>query len=311
MIKPYIFLMLCISLCLWMGFSACAPMKTNQNELPVEEPIPGHPALDIQKKYMVENPQQNLIIPYHVNLMALDMLRAPTVANLRMVKRYMEWYLDHLNYPDLYGITGSIYDYQVFADGSELSLNEMDSVDSYAASFIMLVDKYSDVANDISFPQLYHQKLEDIIYLIPYLLQPDGLTVALPNTTGKYLMDNCEALAGVAAFVRLAQRCGWDSLEYYKKLHINLLVAIETLFYNPNQRNYYWLIDGKNVPVSSWHVFYPDAYAQLFPIVFGVIPDPAKRIALWNRFNDYHVERIADIPVEQRIIYEWTKEVIE
>lgn len=282
----------------------------NNSELPPEELPTGHPALEILGKYMPHNPQLNLVIPYHVNLMALDLLRTPSTNNLSLVKKYMDWYLSHLNYPDLYGTTGSIYDYEVLADGREVSLASMDSVDSYAATFIMLVEKYSAVANDSLFPEQNRQKLEDIVYLIPYLQQADGLTIALPNTTGKYLMDNCEALAGIDAFVTLGERLGWESRDYYKKLHATLLHAIESLFYNPSLGNYYWLIDGNNIPISSWNIFYPDSYAQLFPILFGIITDKNRKIAIWNQFHQSHQNILEALPVEQRIIYEWTKEVI-
>jgi hypothetical protein len=49
----------------------------------------------------------------------------------------------------------------------------------------------------------------------------------------------------------------------------------------------------------------------LFPVLFGVIRDPKLGISLWNLFHVYHNKDLDKISVEQKIIYEWTKDKME
>jgi hypothetical protein len=290
--------------------SACATTGVEPgNTGPGPEPE-GHPALLILSQYQDTGGNVTLVVPYFVSLMGIDLLKKNPAANMALIKAYIQWYLDHLNYPDKYGLTGSMYDWRVYADGREESLNSMDSVDSYAALFIMLVDKYIEQGGDRSLIQANRQRFEDVIYLVPYLQQDDDLTIALPGTTGRYLMDNCEALAGVTAFVNLSNRMGWNLASYYSGIREKLLTAIQTHLYDNERENYYWLKDRDTKTASQWETFYPDALAQLFPILYGVLQSQTGRDRLWNLFHQYHAAILPDIPTEQRIIYQWTEEVM-
>jgi hypothetical protein len=304
--KPFTSTMLFISLL----FVSCASRMADQ-DIGNGNTFTGHPALEILKQYHSEvgNNRVTVVIPYIVNLMALDLLKEQT--HLEVVKAYIDWYLDHLNYPDKYGATGSIYDYRVYADGREESLESADSLDSYAATFIMLINRYYDLSEDRQLMESNRKKIEDIIYLIPYLQDHDGLTVALPGTTGKYLMDNCEALGGVSAFVELAGKLGWSLQSFYRERKTVIRDAILAHFYNGNTGNFYWLIDGPVKTPSSWSLFYPDSYAQLFPILYGVVQNQNRKNALWEPFHQDHQDILTGIPVEQRIVYLWTKEVMD
>ncbi|MCP5051739.1 MAG: hypothetical protein GY940_31525, partial [bacterium] len=218
---------------------SCAPLREQGNIVTEYPPPPdGHPAIVILAEYRDTNKPDNRVVPYFVSLMALDLLKRSPSDYLGYIKPYLNWYLDHLNYPDKYGLTGSIYDYRIYDDGREEPLEDMDSVDSYAALFIMLVNRYFDLTGDWQFIESNRQKLEDIAYLMPYLQRDDGLTVALPETTVKYLMDNCEVLEGVSAFVALTSKRGWDIQSYYREVQSDLIQAIGNLFYNPQLQNY-------------------------------------------------------------------------
>lgn len=285
----------------------CAGIPNSTN---IDDDVPSvHPALDIVKLYRTVTQSKTVIVPYFVNLMAIDLLKQHS--HYETVKLYIEWYLSHLNYPDKYGLTGSIYDYTVDPNGNEVSLETYDSVDSYAGTFIMLVERYYNLTWSRTFIQNNRQKLEDIAYLIPYLRSNDGLTIAIPGTTAKYLMDNCEALGGVSAFAQLAANMGWETQSYYRTQEDIIRDAVMTHFRDRANGNFYWFIDGDIHKVSQWEIFYPDAYAQLFPILFGVIIDPRLRNDLWDTFNAYHKNNYNNFDVEQKIIYKWTEEIME
>jgi hypothetical protein len=55
--------------------------------------------------------QSQTINPYIVNIIALK--EVDKAQNMTKIKTYLVWYLDHLNYPDLDGLTGTIYDYEI------------------------------------------------------------------------------------------------------------------------------------------------------------------------------------------------------
>jgi hypothetical protein len=291
-------------------FLSCARTTTPEVIIP-EVPLDGHPALLIMAKYQQLNDQVNVVIPYIITLYAIDLLKNDPTPNLTLVKAYIDWYLAHLNYPDKYGITGSIYDYRIFADESEESLDSMDSVDSYSATFIMLINQYYEITSNTQFINQNRQFFEDMIFHIPYLMQDDDLTIALPGHEGKYLMDNCESLGGVDAFVQLSQAMGWDSTDYYITIRERLLIALETHLYNPGLNNYDWVIDGTKHSTSSWDNFYPDSYAQLFPILYNITQNISRKQFLWNQFHQVYGSILEDIPIEQRVVYLWTKEVYE
>ncbi len=127
-----------------------------------------HPVLDI-----LNNPY---VVPYFVNLTAIDLLPQDP----KGVKRYIEWYLRHLNYPDMYGLTGTIYDYYI-TETSEVPAYTYDSADSYAATFLFLVFLYTEITDDYQLIIDNLQRLKDIAYVIAYLPDTDGLVKAVPH----------------------------------------------------------------------------------------------------------------------------------
>lgn len=287
----------------------CA-LKVLEQE-PVDENNPaGHAAVAIIQLYQsLEENRPVTVIPYIVTLMALDLLAEQS--NIREVTAYIQWYLDHLNYPDKYGATGSIYDYRVHPDGTEESLESYDSLDSYAATFIMLIDAYYRTTGDRQIVETNVQAIHDIAYLAIYTQDNDGLSIAIPGTTGKYLMDNCEVYGGLTAYLELAGHFNWDLEAFYRAARTALGQRIRERFYDGDHMNYAWLIDGVLTIPSDWNQFYPDSLAQLFPILYRLEPDPSLKNHLWTQFHQYHQSILAGLPVEQQIIYRWTKEEME
>lgn len=305
--------MVIISLMLSLMLSSCA--RSTVDPVPVEPPPIAtwdYAPIELLSRYQNTDKDKVVLIPYIATLYALDQLRLdPSAINTLLIKEYIQWYLEHLNYPDKFGLTGSMYDYNISRDFSEESREEMDSVDSYAATFIMVVQRYLEISGDRTLVQANREKLEDIIYLVPYLQQSDRLTIAKPDHEVKYLMDNCESLGGISAFVKLANRMGWyDSANNYSSRETHLRQAIDNNFYNPANGNYDWAITAKHHE-STWDEFYPDAYAQLFPIFFKTFQDANRLKHLWDTFHQFHGARLDEIAVEQRVVYEWAKEVYQ
>ncbi|MFC1898275.1 hypothetical protein ACFLYJ_01760 [Candidatus Cloacimonadota bacterium] len=257
-----------------------------------------HPALKIFS-WKFELEEKNFVIPYTINLIAISDMQENS--NLRPIKKYITWVFRNLNYPDKHGLTGSIYDYNISILGTQTSSEGYDSVDSYSATFLMLLNKYFFKSQDRALIRQNKQKILDIAYTIVYLQGEDGLTAALPNSDIKYLMDNCEVYGGLKAFIQLSEEFGWDLEDYYFDAKDSVERGIMQRMYNPELENFNWAVDDVNIHTSNWHVFYPDCYAQIFPIIYGLVDDAKLKSHIWNNFNIFYKIQ-TNIPMEQKIV---------
>ncbi len=267
-----------------------------------------NPALKLMSYYAGEIKDARTINPYIVNIIAIYEISAGRHTD--EIKKYILWYFAHLNYPDKAGLTGSIYDFEINENGKEISINNYDSVDGYAGTFLYLLNLYHLKTGDKALINANWAKIKDIAYLIPYLQVEDGLTKAIPkgNDNARYLMDNCEAYAGIKAFNELSLRTGHGQDTSYIETEEEIRNAILETLYDSNLDNFYWAIAGNERHTSQWSVFYPDALAQLFPICFDVLSSDRDKIdALWNEFNKRYGDKVNTFPMEQRMIFELTK----
>jgi len=268
-----------------------------------------HPALVVIKEFQTINQDENELIPYTVNIMAINLLR--NNKNIKDIRNYILWYLDHLNYPDKYGLTGTMYDYIIFHNGKERSLNRYDSADSYAATFLFLICTYYEVTGSKKIIIKNRKKLEDMAYIISILRDKDGLTKAIPGTDEKYLMNNCESFGGINAFIKLSKLLHWNLVPYYEGVKESIEKGILNYFYNEKRKNFNWAIEGKYKHASNWKRYYPDSFAQLFPILYELLEGkPELREHLWKHFLKYHENKLMQVDIEQKIIYEMTQKII-
>jgi hypothetical protein len=268
-----------------------------------------HPALKLMSLYKDEIKYEKVIIPYMVNIIAIYELSGQR--HIPEVKNYIEWYFNHLNYPDRYGLTGTIYDYEISMNGEEKSTCHYDSVDGYAGTFLYLLNYYQLRTGDKALIDDHWDKIMDIAYLIPHLQKQDGLTIALPEDkdNSKYLMDNCEAYAGMMAFKKLAKRTGRNKDSFYADTAENIKKSVLKNLYNRGRGNFYWAIDDETRHASDWSTLYPDALAQIFPIFFGLLDhDMKKKKRLWQEFNKRYGDQAKGFSLEQRMAYELTRE---
>src|SRR5262249_14944209 len=68
------------------------------------------------------------IEPYYANIAAIGMTKDP--ARMPQVTGWMKWYINHLNWPDRWGLYGTMYDYSV-SNGAVSATQNADSTDSY------------------------------------------------------------------------------------------------------------------------------------------------------------------------------------
>jgi len=213
-------------------------------------------------------PQQ--IEPYYANIAAIGMTKDPT--RMPQVVAWMNWYVNHLNWPDKWGLYGTTYDYTI-NNGVEIPTQNADSTDSYAATFLSLAWnawKTGD-ANARSFIAGHSYQLDVIGGVLIQTQQSDGLTWAKPDYQIKYLMDNCEAYRGLRDLASLFQNAFGDSAKaaYYNKAANSMQNGILGMWLNGTWAVYKNDIGGLAAP--NMRTWYADASAQVFPVLMGVV----------------------------------------
>lgn len=253
-----------------------------------------HPVRIICSRYR-EMPYEVFMTPYEACLYALDDIDNPD--HVHDVRLFLEWYLSRVNRSDKHGMSGTVYDFILYGD-IEKVLPQYDSIDGYSGVILFLLNKYYEITDDVILIDLYWQQIEDIAYTIPFLQQKDGLTIALPDYRVKYLMDNSEAYGGIMSFLNLAQKTDKKiNTAYYKSIADSIKRGIWEELYNSENDSFRWS-DEKEGGSVNWSNFYPDAYAQIFPIYYDILDDDRK-YEVWKEF-------IANHPAES-----WNKEPVE
>jgi hypothetical protein len=209
------------------------------------------------------------IDPYFANIGAIGMTRDPN--RMPEVVAWINWYMNHLNWPDKWGLYGTTYNYTV-ENGVETSTNDCDSTDSYASTFLTLAWNawvHGD-ANVRAYLKSLSYQLNVIGGVLILTQQSDGLTWAKPDYQIKYLMDNSEGYRGLHDLASLFHAFGDDqSAAYYNAAATSMKNGILGMWMNGNwavYKNYYGDLIAPNM--GAW---YPDASSQVFPVLLGVV----------------------------------------
>jgi hypothetical protein len=267
-----------------------------------------HPAVEMARLFEPIPASSYHAKPYFLNLYGIALLRHGF--NPGLVVDYLEWYFASLNYPDHHGLTGSIYDRDILPGGRESPLASYDSVDSYAATFLVLLRDYYVRTSDRARLERHRPRIADIAYLLVFLQDRDGLVRAVPDSDAKYLMDNCEVYAGLLAYADLAGRLGWDDPRRFREAAGHVRRAVLEELFDPQRRVFAWAKAGGRPQPSHWETFYPDALAQLFPILHGLVePDSDLAVRLWQQFMLHHNPQTdASLSSVQRTLIELVRE---
>ncbi len=236
---------------------------------------------------ITQTPAQRKSIPYFANMAALAMLSRRE--GHEPVRRYLEWYLRHLNMPDKHKLVGTIYDY-VKSDDAWIPTYGYDSADSYAATFMSLLLNYARATSDLQFMVDNFQQITDAAEVLIKLQDKDGLIWAKPGYYVKFLMDNAENYRGLEDASALMQALGRDDLaERYGLAAIRVAAGVEEQLWLEREGVYAWAMYGRwwaRRPARKW---YPDTVAQVYPIVFGLVaPESERAISLYSYLNQQY-----------------------
>jgi hypothetical protein len=212
----------------------------------------------------------------------------------RRIKGFIEWYFSHMNTWKDDIVPGSIYDYTVTMKNgaivSEQSTGKYDSTDSYSAFFLRLLWDYAERYGDYELLKAHASEIKTLLNVI-YLTRAHGYTFAKPADLHVYLMDNCEVYTGLTAAEKIGEAIGDDCLT---KKAARAADVYRTRFlkdwYRGGRFTYQMLalpvwgyVDAD--PLFSWDYFYPDAAAQVYPVLWDVIsPDSPEAKLVYENF---------------------------
>ena len=270
-----------------------------------------HPALDIVSLQEPIDAGLRRVNPYFACLYAEAYLKDG--GDAARVRPYLQWYLDNLNYPDSHGLTGTIDDMEVHHGGRMRKTGTYDSADGYAAVFLVLLESYERISGDGAFCDANRSRIEDVAWLLLLLQDPDGLLRAHPGTHAHYLMDNCEAYGGLLAIEVLSRRRGWNQGPRYREAAENVRRAVISTLGAAADQPFHWADVAGHLHPSDWERYYPDALAQVFPILYGVVDvDSPTARRLWGEFEHRHGAAVAiERDPAQRVIIDLTRKLME
>jgi hypothetical protein len=223
------------------------------------------------------------INPYFSNLAAIGLTK--TENYYPQVKAWMQWYISHLNHSDKWGLRCTMYDYSV-SGTVETPLNDADSTDSYAASFLSLAWAFWQTEDDDAraYIKTISRQLNCIGSVLVKTQQNNGLTWAKPDYQIQFLMDNAEVYKGLRdashLFGALRNPAARDR---YNAHAVEVSQGIETNLWDAANNDYLTYVGA---PTTDWTRWYPDSTAQLFPVLNDVIsPSDPRAQELYETFN--------------------------
>ena len=222
------------------------------------------------------------INPYFSDYVAIALLNRPDLY-AENVKKYINWHFAHLN------ADGTIYDYYI-ENNVEKPKGTYDSTDSYAATFLMLLEKYCEKTGDIDF---ITEHKSDVISVYNSMISTlhNGLTYARADYLIIYTMDNSEVYAALLESEKLFKLLDEndlanDCLEKSSQLKTELNKQLW------NENCYFETGINKDGTVSHKYLlneYYPSGLAQLFPVIYNAV-DTEKKMSVY-----YDVKRRFDI----------------
>lgn len=249
--------------------------------------------------------------PYFADIAALALLdKAEKYAE--NVKAYMDWHFSHLNTKenDYNRMDATIYDYNITLENGKVvkeeSKGSYDSTDSYAATFLMVLNKYYEKTGDAEYIIENGADIARVAEAMLHTLSV-GLTYAKPDYKVMYLMDNCEVYEGCVSAANLLSVIATE-ISNYRITQTKCTYAadwikstVEKKMWNADGKYYDSAVfkNGKAAFEFSWNEFYPSATAQLFPIVHGLIgADTVRAKELYDTFSESYHWQSFDIPSE-------------
>lgn len=201
------------------------------------------------------------------------------------VRSFLDWYIAHMNTAaeDQGGVDGTIYDYTASLDGkghviSESTNRTYDSMDSYAALFLIAADCYYDTYGDGDYLASSKDALDRAISVIDHRMRSgENFSSASTSYTFELLMNNCEVYRGLVDAQSLYGKLFPEDSEQASLLARDLGVfeqRFEDTWWDDSTGSYKTILEHDDSDYTSeklgWSYLYRYAVPQLFPVICGM-----------------------------------------
>lgn len=178
------------------------------------------------------------IRPYFGNFAAMALLAGKNPKDRDRVLAWLDWYAKS-QLPD-----GSINDWEGGISSRYDDNGTRDSVDSYAATYLMAVDRYQRTTKKL--PKRIAEAAAKALGALNSVYD-DGLTWDKPDRKMKYIQDNIETYGGLDAAQRLFEAVGDNEKSSDAKLKKEAVALKLQSFFRPDENLFAFVlrIDGK------------------------------------------------------------------
>jgi hypothetical protein len=214
-------------------------------------------------------PAENDISPYCGNLGAIGLVSAyKALHDMRYVKgaeRWAIWYEDHIN-PD-----GVMEDYRG-NPGSWKATGHYDSTDSYASTWLDLVQKIYEAGAGLEWLNARWNNTVKIAHAMELTRQVNGLTWATPKWPVMYTMDNVETRRGIEATIKIAGELGHSRFAANEKeWHAQNVQIFEKTLWNAAMKRYEVGLQANGSIVPFKGEWYPSVMANMMVIAWAPV----------------------------------------
>lgn len=218
-------------------------------------------------------PHGEYVSPYFGNITARGLVAARL--HLDVVREWMVWYVAHAHGSGS-GVDGVPDDVRIMADGTSVSRGRPDSTDAYGATFLMLA-RAAFETGDPAIQAFIHAHAADMRRIGNSTIatqQPNGLTWARPQHRIAYAIDNEQVYRGLLDGAALEEEAFGDTLlaQQWRAHAVAVLDGLNIVLWDSNTQSYRPSVTERGEAASADLTrVYPDALAQLFAIVYGVV----------------------------------------
>lgn len=226
--------------------------------------------------------------PYFACFAAQGLLSGTaTEEELKKAAAYINWHRAHFLAEE-----GELSNYRL-QDGSLLTLEEKDSVDSYVAVFLSLLCRFGEAGGDLEEVDPDGEALIAGLGKLEELCE-EGLTRVSSDNGIRYLMDNVEVLGALTEIKHYldAEPEGWiaddrrqECIKMLERMTKEEQDSMEALLWNEQESRYEIGLDdaGRILKFESWEKLYPDAVAQIYGVAF--LEDMAENKRVQNLYR--------------------------
>lgn len=208
----------------------------------------------------------NDISPYCANLAGIGLVAAYGALHdkryLQAAENWAIWQENHI------GRDGVIDDYKGFP-GSWKPTGHYDSTDSYASTWLDLVEKIYQAGAGIKWLKARWTGVLKISHAMELTRQSNGMTCATPKWPVMYTMDNIETSRGVKAAMEIGGELGHKDFAKKERAWLNQLNAsFEKILWDPTGKHYAVGVQSGGAIVPFKGEWYPSGMADIMAVAW-------------------------------------------